>query len=92
MQGNVDLTTNFKLIKLFIFQEDNCLYCFKSGADSEKHMKLIHDKVGREARPLGFPCNFIKTDGKSCGQVFESAWYLTKHKRQEVHFVPRKKK
>ena len=55
-------------------------------------MKLIHGKSGRGARPMGFPCTFVKPEGGVCGEVFESAWFLKKHKNQDSHFVPRAKK
>ena len=34
-------------------------------------MKLIHGKSGRGARPMGFPCTFVKPEGGVCGEVFE---------------------
>ena len=39
-------------------QEEECLYVFKSNADSVRHMKLIHEKFGQQAHPLGFHMEF----------------------------------
>ena len=74
-----------------LFQENNCLYNFKSVADSVRHMTLMHDKAGREAHPLGHQCHFI-IEGVVCGQMFDTVHYLKKHKQKEGHFVPRVKK
>ena len=74
-----------------LFQEENCLYVFKSGADSVKHMVLIHGKSGKEANPLGHVCHHL-VDGVVCGLVFETPWFLNKHKKQAMHFIPRNRK
>ena len=76
---------------IFLFQEPNCLYVFKSVADSVKHMTLIHGKSGKEANPMGHQCNHM-IDGVACGLVFETPHFLQKHKQQEGHLIHRTKK
>ena len=73
-----------------MFQEEKCLYNFKSGADAQRHMILIHGKSGKEARPMGYSCNFL-ISGIKCNMNFETQWFLRKHRMQESHFVPRNK-
>ena len=78
---------------MFIFkQETGCLYVFKSDADCERHMKIIHGKKGQEANPFGKKCNFMIDKKTKCGLVFPTQWYLTKHKRENGHFMERAKK
>ena len=54
-------------------------------------MTLIHGKSGKEANPLGHTCNHVIA-GVVCGQVFETPWFLTRHKKETGHFVAREKK
>ena len=69
-------------------QEKNCFTTFKSRKDGERHSRLAHNIVQVQTE---FPCNF-KVNGKTCGQVFESAYFLQKHKNLTGHKVCRKKK
>ena len=69
---------------------EGCLYVFKSNADSVRHMKIIHEKQGQEAHPMGFTCHFI-VDGTACGMKFNSQWFLTRHKNETGHKFTRKR-
>ena len=71
-------------IHLFFLQEKSCLYVFKSQADIERHMAIIHGAEGHLLNPFGYLCKF-EVDGKICGQVFKTPYYLGKHKKQENH-------
>ena len=63
-----------------------CLYSFTSDADVERHYALIHNKVGREGNPFGFKCKFVE-EGKSCGLVFPTKYFLTKHRKDSGHMI-----
>ena len=65
---------------------------FKSDADCERHMKILHNKVGKEATPFGKKCNFLVDTNRQCGEIFTTQWFLTKHKKEAGHFIPRAKK
>ena len=64
---------------------------FKSLADIERHMGIIHGATGAELNPFGYICKF-EVEGKTCGKVFSTPYYLGKHKKQESHQVYKKVK
>lgn len=58
-------------------KEKGCLYAFKSDADVERHLKIIHDKHGKDTFPFPVKCPF-KDGVEFCNKVFE-----TKYKAQD---------
>ena len=85
MQGKILAGLKTLKLKFSLLQESGCLYNFKSVADIERHMIIVHDKKGSDVNPFGFTCKFKDpVNGNVCGLVFTTRHYQRKHK-QEKH-------